>query len=340
MNTAKKELGPVDRSPNDPPLPRRGEEVDLSIVIGTRNRKAVLTKCLQALIGNIDVSHEIIVIDAGSTDGSLEYLKEIREIQLVCDGKPIGQARSFNRVFATLNSRFVCWISDDNVVQPGALDTAVHILKQHDKIGMVALKVKDVAGHQTGAPYNAGIYDTGILNCNQGAIRAELFRKVGYFDESLKNYGIDPDLTTKVLLTGARVVHTKEVAIHHFRDHDAEDSAIPKEERTRNKELYKQQYYDKYAFLVAMNFFDKCGMRCRKVVWKCIKVLNKALSRRRWELERITGQNIKDWENLTRVKNISIFDLFYNRNNPFHLEQKLPKKKITSNTNPFRNIST
>ena len=181
------DMDPADHKKNTSLLPDNGREVELAIVIGTRNRKEILVKCLQAIIGKIKVSHQIIVIDAGSTDGTIEYLKNIREIELICDGKPIGQAQSFNRVFPLLKSRYIGWISDDNVVQPGILDTAIKILQRNHRIGMVALKVKDVAGSYSGPPYNAGIYDTGILNCNQGVIRSDLFRKVGYFDESFKN---------------------------------------------------------------------------------------------------------------------------------------------------------
>lgn len=319
-------------------LPEDGREVELSIVIGTRNRKELLVRCLQALIGKINVSHQIIVIDAGSTDGTIDYLRDIGEINLICDGKPIGQAQSFNRVFPLLKSRYIVWISDDNVVQPGILDSAVKILQQNLKIGMVALKVKDVAGSYTGPPYTGGIYDTGILNCNQGVLRSDLFRKIGYFDESYKNYGIDPDLTTKVLLAGARVVHTKDVAIHHFRDHDSEDSAISKEERIKSKEPYKRKYYEKYSFMLDVGFIEKYKMRIKKRLWRYIKKLNKRMERKGFSIETITGKNLKDWENLTKTRHIPIWDLVYNRDKPYYLEQRLPRKTLLSEKNPYKQL--
>ena len=331
-------MNPLHHLKNESLLPDDSGEVELSIVIGTRNRKAILVKCLQALIGKIAASHQMIVIDAGSTDGTIEYLRGIREIDLVCDGRPIGQAQSFNRVFPLLKSKFIGWISDDNVVQSGMLDTAVEILQRNPKIGMVALKVKDVAGLHTGPPYTAGIYDTGILNCNQGVIRSDLFRQIGYFDESFKNYGLDPDLTTKVLLAGSRVVHTKAVAIHHFRDHDAEDSAISKDERIKSKEPYKEKYYTKYSYLLKVGFIEKYKMRAKKIVWRYIKKLDKRLQKRGRSIEAITGIHMKDWENLTKTRHISIFDLIYNRNNPYYLEQRLSKKKLLLKKNPYRKL--
>jgi GT2 family glycosyltransferase len=331
-------IGPQDSCTIAPLHPDVSMETELSIVIGTRNRKEILEKCLNALIGKIQTSHQIIVIDAGSTDGTIQYLENITEIHLICDGEPIGQAQSFNRVFPALKCRFICWISDDNVVQPGILDTAVKILQNNQKIGLVALKVKDVAGPHTGPPYTGGIKKTGILNCNQGVIRSDLFKNIGYFDESFKNYGIDYDLTTKVLLAGYRVVYTKTVAIHHFRDHDSEDGAIAKAERTKNRELLKKEYYDKYSYLMEYRFLEKHKMRGKKVVWSCIKQLNRLLEKRGLQIESITGKNMKDWENLTKVRHISIFDIFYNRNNPYYLEQHLPKKFLLSKMNPYKKL--
>ena len=46
-----------------------------------------------------------------------------------------------------------CWLSNDNIVQPGALDSAVGILRNYPKIGLVALMTKDVIGPFSDQPY-------------------------------------------------------------------------------------------------------------------------------------------------------------------------------------------
>jgi GT2 family glycosyltransferase len=120
------------------------KKVDLGIVIGTFNRLALLRKCLDALIGKVRIPHEIIVVDAGSTDGTQEYLEHQQGIRVIEDGQLIGQAQSLNRVFKTLKSKYVCWLSDDNIIQGGMLDVAVNILKRNPDIGLVGLKVRDI----------------------------------------------------------------------------------------------------------------------------------------------------------------------------------------------------
>ncbi len=311
---------------------------ELAVVIGTRNRREILEKCLNALIGKINTDHQIIVIDAGSTDGTIEYLQSVKGIHLVCDGRPIGQAQSYNRVFRSLDSQYICWLSDDNVLLPGMLDTAVNILRENNKIGMVALKVRDVTGKHTEKLYLGGLYKTGILNCNQGVIRSDLFRKIEYFDESFKNYGIDPDVTTKVLLSGYRIVYTKAVAIHHYRDHDSEAGAISKAERAKSKEVLKENYHIKYSYLIDFHFSKKISMLVRRVIWLCIKTIIKQYHKRNLQIERIAGINIRDWKNLTKARYVSFFDLFYNRKNPYYLEQHLPKKTLLSDKNPYKDL--
>ncbi len=319
-------------------LPEIRPQAELVIVIGTRNRKEMLRKCLNALNGKIKINHQIIVIDAGSTDGTIDDLKNMEGIHLVCDGKPIGQAQSYNRVFNSLRCRYICWLSDDNVVQPGILDSAVSILKENNEIGMVALKVKELTGRLTKLDYIGGIRETGILNCNQGVIRSDLFQKIGFFDEKFKNYGIDCDVTAKVLLSGNRVVFTKETGIHHYRDHDSKNGAISKVERAKGRELVDQKYYAKYAYLIDGNLATRLKMRMKGLIWRGIKSLNKRIKKKGFEIEKITGKNMRDWRNLTNGRYISIFDFFRHREHPYYLEQCMPKKILLSDKNPYKSL--
>lgn len=240
---------------------RKTPKTVLTVVIGTRNRLAILRRCLEALIGRIRVCHEIIVADAGSTDGTLEYLRGLRGIRLVCDGERLGQAKSLNRVVRTVSSRYVCWLSDDNVVREGALDEAAGILRRHADIGMVALKVKDMTGPSSDLPYIGGLAPSGILTCNQGMLRTGLFHRLGGFDEEFRDYGIDTDLTARVLLAGYKVAVTKQVAVHHYRSHE-DNSWIGQEERRQRLQRGKLLYQQKHAALLAA--VDSSRFRARR----------------------------------------------------------------------------
>ena len=152
---------------------------NLSIILGTFNRLFLLKKCLRSFIGKIETDYTLTVIDAGSTDGTLEYLKRIKgKIQIIREGKKLGQVRSFNRTLRKLKSTFVCWLSDDNILKPQVLNNAVRILQKNKDIGMVALKVKDMSGPYTNQEYIGGISPAGILNVNQGLIPFDFVKQI------------------------------------------------------------------------------------------------------------------------------------------------------------------
>ncbi len=217
----------------------------ITVVIGTCNRKALFERCLALVRGEGYDFVSIVVIDAGSTDGTREYLQTQTDVQVVLEKERNGQAWALNRAADQAKTDYLCWLSDDNVIRPGALRHAVQVLDQDSSIGLVSLKVKDVTGPSAHLPFIGTVGTTGVLNCNQGVLRTSVFRELGGFDENLRDYFIDNDLTTRVLLAGLDVVFSKKIAIDHFRHHEG-DSWIGGKERkeriARNKRLYEARY--------------------------------------------------------------------------------------------------
>lgn len=317
----------------------------MTIVLGTYNRLALLKKCIGSLLGKMSYDHEIVVIDAGSTDGTLKYLEGFDgKIRLIREGKKIGQVKSINAIFKSLQSVYVCWISDDNIVQPDVLETAVRILDDHQDIGMVGLKVKDVTGPYTMHAYIGGISDAGILNVNQGIVRQDVMREVGYFDEKFPDYGMDVDLTTKILLSGYTVVYTKKVAILHYRNYQKYPGAFGADDRSirllASQRIYQQKYptlcskYRRERLLLFRSFIAFRMIAFFPIIlilsplffllgriryaWLIGWIQTTLLSARR---RLIT--NSRDWNNILRGQYISLFDLWYNRHNDYYLVQKM-----------------
>lgn len=298
----------------------------LAVVMATRNRLATLRPALESLVGKIKATHQIVVVELGSTDGTLDYLRGLKGIRTVHGGAPRGQALDLNPVFATVNARFTCWLSDDNVALDGMLDLAVSILDGHPEIGMVGLKVKDVTGPKQAEPYIGAIWPTGVLNCNQGVIRTSLFRQIGFFDEQYQTYGVDPDVTTQVLLAGFKVVYTRRVAIHHYRDHAASPGAIQSQERVQHRRAAHEIYERKFQALIR-----------RRPAWQRLLygafwrvIVRPAYAAAQWmsvPLESWLGYSQRDWANLLYTQHISIFDFVSNRGKPYYLVQSLPPSR-------------
>ena len=101
----------------------------LSIVVGTLNRIDQVKRCVESIQRETITPIKIYITDAGSTDGTIDYLQSIASsnVMPIFVGAKIGQARSYNDVFKVVDTPYVAWLSDDNEVINGALDTAVRI---------------------------------------------------------------------------------------------------------------------------------------------------------------------------------------------------------------------
>ena len=290
----------------------------LSVVLGSFNRLQPLQRLLDSILRETRTPLVIHVTDAGSTDGAQEYLRSVagEVIRPHLIGRKLGQAKAYNDVFRTLQTPYVVWLSDDNEVVNGGLDVAVRVLDQRPEIGMVGLKTKDVQGPFLGSVYIGGVSEIGVLNVNQGMLRTPVLAEVGYFSEAFANYGIDPDLTAKVLYSGHDVVYTRPVALHHYRDWPVQPGTPEHAALARLHERSLRLYRDKYAGLSD----GDGGWRAKRRFWAWFK---KRL-RGRYD-ENSTKPHLgglwRDWNNVFLSRHIGLFDPWATLGRDFHLRQ-------------------
>ena len=296
----------------------------LSVVLGSYNRLEPLKRCLQSILRETRTQVAVYVTDAGSTDGTQDYLREVASevIRPLLVGERLGQARAYNDVFRTLETPYVAWLSDDNEVVDGGLDRAVSVLDRRREVGMVALKTRDVQGPFLGSAYLGGVSETGVLNVNQGVLRTPVLRQVGYFSEAFGSYGIDPDLTAKVLYSGWDIVYTRKVALHHYRDWPTEPGTPEHDTLKRVHERSLKLYRDKYG---GMADGDEGWARKRRF-WAWFK---KRLRGRYDEnsLRPVLFGLWRDWNNAFLARHISPLDPWLSLGRDFHLRQHVAPEK-------------
>jgi GT2 family glycosyltransferase len=294
---------------------------ELAVVVGTHNRLQQLRACIESIFSSTRTPFRVYVTDAGSDDGTIEFLQSIKSDRLVpvLEGERLGQARAYNRVFETLQSAYVCWLSDDNLVVNASLDTAVRILDEEPQIGLVGLKVSDMLGPFVDAPYLGGISSIGVLNVNQGVLRTRILRDVGYFSEVFQFYGIDPDLTAKVLLAGYDVVYTRDVGVHHYRAWADNES-----ERVRRHVLQKQAnklYRRKYSRFMRVDY----RTRFKRKLWAVLQsIAHVNVNSHR----SVLGIPARDWRNILLGRHISLLDPVFCRHKTYHLRQSFPRSRL------------
>jgi GT2 family glycosyltransferase len=298
----------------------------LSIVCGTFNRRDQIERLVESVIRETRIPFQLYITDAGSTDGTTEYLNSIRDprVHPVLVGKLLGQARAYNDVFMKVDTPYVCWVSDDNEIFDHGLDKAVEILRQDKRIGMVGLKVRDKIGPFVKAPYIGGVSSIGILNVNQGVLPTPVLHALGGFSEEFRDYGIDPDLTAKVLFLGFDVVYTRDVAIHHFRnwseDKDSPEYKKLQEKHERFRKLYEETYspYSQQSWL----------WRKKKEAWEWARTrLAKRHDLSINSEKPLFGNLPRDYYNTVMAKHISLLDPLTSQGKLYHLRQRYRGKR-------------
>src|SRR3990172_6418377 len=118
----------------------------VSVVLGSYNRCQFLPLTIASVRQELEnVAHEIIVIDGGSSDGALEWLTQQKDIitivqhnRGVWDGKPI-ERRSWgyfmNLGFKIAQGKYICMLSDDCLIVPGAIQTGIDLFEHELAIG-------------------------------------------------------------------------------------------------------------------------------------------------------------------------------------------------------------
>ncbi len=92
-----------------------------SIIVPVLNGHTYLHQCIESILCQTE-KFELIVIDGGSTDGTLDIIHEYRnEILYWESGKDTGIANAFNRGLVQANGEIISILNSDDYLEPNAL---------------------------------------------------------------------------------------------------------------------------------------------------------------------------------------------------------------------------
>lgn len=191
----------------------------IACVISTRNRRAVLAETLCALEKAGYPRLEVVVVDNGSTDGTLELLREsfpwVRQITQR-ENCPL---RGYNLGVARASSPYVFLMDDDAAPRPGVLEDMVRILEAHPGLAVAAANVVSPDGESEWGPEgNTERTDRwwNLIGCGF-LIRREVWEEIGGYEESFRLYYNDLDLALAILASGRRLVYDPQWLVVHRR---------------------------------------------------------------------------------------------------------------------------
>jgi GT2 family glycosyltransferase len=244
----------------------------ISVVLGSYNRRRFLPGCIDSVRRELaELPHEIIVVDGGSTDGSVKWLAKQKDIITIIQhnhGFWRGwklERRSWgyfmNLGFKAAQGKYICMISDDCLVIPEAIKNGVVLFENKlaagKKVGALAFYWRDWPVENFYAVYT--FVDNNIY-LNNGLYLNSALQEVGYLDEdNYKFYAGDVDVCLKLQEAGYKIEAAEDSYIEHYAHANL---------WTRFKNN-KQQEPDRLALIQKWSF--RYGSDPARYTAKCIK---------------------------------------------------------------------
>jgi glycosyltransferase involved in cell wall biosynthesis len=125
----------------------------VTIVTPSYQQAAFLEQTILSVLEQDYPDIEYMVIDGGSTDGSVEIIQRYADrLAYWVSERDSGQAEAINKGLRRATGEIVAWVNSDDYYMPGAVRQAVKLLEAHPELGFVYGDVLAVDGE--GRPVN------------------------------------------------------------------------------------------------------------------------------------------------------------------------------------------
>lgn len=271
----------------------------VTIIILTWNALAHTRRCVATLRDHTDLSaHEVIVVDNGSTDGTVQFLGTLDWIRLIKNRRNLGFVRGNNRGIAASDpkSDVVLLNNDIEIYQRDWLERLQAAAYSDSRIGVVGCRLVRPGGKLLHAgtymPLNSfwgqqiGSGEKDVNQYNQTRevegvvfacvyIKREVLEAVGPLDESYISYFEDTDYCLMAREKGYTTVCCGDVTlVHHERVSTTENHADFSSMFGRSQHVFKKRWKaaleSRYTAALGwhsiMNFPTGYGMTCRQVL--------------------------------------------------------------------------
>jgi GT2 family glycosyltransferase/glycosyltransferase involved in cell wall biosynthesis/tetratricopeptide (TPR) repeat protein len=211
-----------------------------SIIIPVFNQLNYTKQCIDQIRITTSNPYEIIVINNGSADGTMEYLNSLQSDGFKIEHLPenTGFVNACNQGAKMASGEYLVFLNNDTLPEKGWLETLIESVEEIPDAGAVGAKLlyPDGALQEAGSlifsdstPWNFGkgddpdmpqynyVRETPYCSAACLLIRRDLFQKIGGFDTRYSPaYWEDVDLAFEVRKRGLKVIYQPAARVVHF----------------------------------------------------------------------------------------------------------------------------
>lgn len=208
-----------------------------SIIMLTCNQLAYTVQALNSLKKNTTYPYELIIVDNGSTDGTVEYVENLNwpNLRLIKNEVNRGFAEGNNQGLAVSQGKYIVLVNNDVIFTPDWLKRLITAAEKSPQIGLVGPVTNYASGRQkievnyTSIEKVDGFADE-LWELKEGnmlevdrligfclLIKSEVVKKIGGLDTTfgLGNFE-DDDYCLRAKIAGYRLIIAEDIFLHHF----------------------------------------------------------------------------------------------------------------------------
>jgi GT2 family glycosyltransferase len=257
--------------------------MELSIIIVSFNTEDITRACLDSIVKwSEGADWEVIVVDNGSTDGSIAMLKKYPGIKCIFNDKNLGFAKANNKGLKIAKGKYILLLNSDTEIRQDSIATMLRFMDGHLKAGASTCRLDLTNGRMDPAchrgfptPWASLTYLIGLeklfprfplfagyhlgyknmtiphqVDCISGAFflaRREAIKEVGSLDEAYFFYAEDIDWAYRFKQAGWEIWFNPEAVVLHKKKMSGRNSLL------RSRAVTTEIYFHTYNWL----FFKK-----------------------------------------------------------------------------------
>ncbi len=285
----------------------------VSIITVNWNGRHLLERCLHSLKTQTYASFDIVVVDNGSSDGSVEWVEaNYPAATIIRNDRNLGFAVALNQGIQASDAPYVVTLNNDTEVVPGWLETLIQAAESAPDVGMCASHILfddrrhivDSMGIKvdwSGTAWNQGHGHPEPGNREEpipvwgASAAAALYRRamlddIGLFDEDFFAYYEDVDLAWRAQSAGWRCLYVPAAIVYHV--HSATAGRNPRFKQyhiSRNKLWTLVKNYRAPQLWIALPLMLAADSVALLIRWFRSPDLGWAATRGRWDAWRGLG---------------------------------------------------